>query len=171
MEASMAALAHFSFGFAAKRIAPKVPLGFLLVACGLIDIFAIVFPLIGIDANGSPPYWTHSLFMAVIWSLATAGITALVSRSLRASLVMGLLVFLHWVMDVVSWPMSVIDPSVTAGVPLFFQGSPTVGLGLYRTVFGVILGEGVMFLAGVAIYIFTLIKIKKEKKAIAQIQA
>jgi hypothetical protein len=92
-EVPMAALAHYGFGFAAKRIVPKVPVGFLLLACGALD------------------------------------------------------------------------PTITNRMPIFFQAEPSVGLGLYRTVFGVIFGEGVFFLAGVALYVTWLVKYKREKKA------
>jgi hypothetical protein len=160
----MAGLAHFSFGFAAKRLAPKVPLAVLLIACAAIDLICVGLAIFGLDPGA---YWTHSLFMAAVWSLAAFGITALISRSLRSSVVVGGLVFLHWVMDVIAWPMTAVNPTMTSSMPLFFQGSPTVGLGLYRSIFGVIFGEGVMLAAGVTIYIFTLIKIKKEKKALA----
>jgi branched-subunit amino acid transport protein len=163
----MAGLAHPGFGFAAKRIAPKVPVGFLLFGSWVLDLFAIVFPLVGIDANGSMPYWTHSLFMAAVWSLATAGITALITRSFRASLALGLVVLSHWVMDFISWPMSSIYPNITSGVPLFIKGSPNVGLGLYQTIPGVVIGECISVLGGVVLYVTRLIKYKKDKKAAA----
>ena len=40
-----------------------------------------------------------------------------------------------------------------------------VGLGLYRSVFGVILGEGVFLAAGIAVYIVTLVQIKRRQRA------
>jgi hypothetical protein len=161
-EVFMAGLAHFSFGFAAKRLAPKVPLAVLLIACGALDFICLGLMIFGLDPGA---YLTHSLVMAAVWSLAGFGITAFISRSLRASAVVGSLVFSHWLLDAITWPMTAVNPTMTNGMPLAFQGSPTIGLGLYRTVFGVIFGEGLMLAAGIVIYIFTLLKIKRDKKA------
>ncbi len=44
----MAALAHAGVGFAAKRVAPSVPLGWLLVGASLIDIVWAVFWFFGL---------------------------------------------------------------------------------------------------------------------------
>jgi hypothetical protein len=159
----MAGLAHFGLGFAAKRIAPQVPLAFLLIACGALDFLCLGLILLGLDPNA---YLTHSLVMALVWSVIAAGITALISRNFRATLVIGLLVFSHWVVDAITWPMAAVAPDYNAvGMPIVFQDAPRIGLGLYRTVFGVILGEGVFLLAGVALYVTWLITFKKEKKA------
>ncbi len=167
----MAALAHFSFGFAAKRIAPKVPVGFLLVACGILDFAAMGIQYLVTGAGMAPVIWTHSLLMAAAWALVTAGIAWLISRNTRVSLVMGGLVFMHWIMDLITWPMTAASVQAGSGVPLFLSEFPNVGLGLYRSIFGVIIGEGVMFLAGVAVYVLTLISMKREKKAAAQARA
>jgi hypothetical protein len=167
----MAALAHFGFGFAAKRIAPKVPVGFLLVACGILDFAAMGIQYLVTGAGMAPVIWTHSLLMAAAWALVTAGVAALISRNTRAALVMGGLVFMHWIMDLITWPMTAASVQAGSGVPLLFSEVPNVGLGLYRSIFGVILGEGVMFLAGVAVYVLTLIRIKKEKRTAAQARA
>ncbi len=161
----MAALAHYGFGFAVKRIVPKMPVGFLVLACGVLDLLYFGFSLLGIEPVQGVPVWTHSLVMAFAWSLAAAGLTALLSRSFRSSLALGLLVFSHWAVDAVTWPMSALDHTITNRIPIFIQAEPNIGLGLYRTVFGAVLGEGVFFLAGVALYIIWLVKYKKEKKA------
>jgi hypothetical protein len=41
-------------------------------------------------------------------------------------------VFSHWLVDFVSKPMTGVFPQDT-GLPLWFEGSPAVGLGLYRS--------------------------------------
>jgi len=161
----MAGLAHFGFGFAAKHVAPKVPLAFLLIACELLDIVCMGLLMFNLDPEA---YWTHSLVMAVAWSLAAAGVTALITRRLRPTIVMGSLVASHWVVDAITWPMTAVMPDSNAvGMPILFQDAPRIGLGLYRSVAGVILGEGVFLAAGVALYIIWLVNHKKQKKATA----
>ena len=161
----MAGLGHLGFGFAAKRLAPKIPLGFLLGACMELDLLYIGLSLLGIESVNGVATFTHSMIMAVGWSLLTAGVTALIVRRFREALVMGLLVFSHWVLDAVVWPMTAVSPDMTQSQPLFLQAQPSIGLGLYRTVFGVILGEGVFLAAGIAVYIVTLVQIKRRKRA------
>jgi hypothetical protein len=164
----MAGLAHFAPGFAAKRFAPGVPVIMLVLAGEFLDFLALGLGLAGLEPVNGGPFWSHSLFMAIVWSLLAAGVTALVSRKPRSSLVLGLVVLSHWVLDAIAWPMTAINPLYASGMPLFMGATPNIGFGLYRTVFGVILGEGVFMAACVALYIVWLVKYKKEKKAAAE---
>jgi hypothetical protein len=68
--------------------------------------------------------WSHGLFMSLVWSALAIGISYLASKNRRASLVIGLVVFSHWILDLI-----VHAPDL----PLFFQGSPLLGLGLWTT--------------------------------------
>lgn len=152
----MAGLAHTGVGLAAKYIAPKVPLWVLLVGAYAIDILWGVFFLAGIEHYPAPgivatSQWSHGLFMSVIWSIIGGLIAALVTRSVRTSLFIGFLVFSHWVVDFITKPMLAVFPS-ESGLPLLFEGSPTVGLGLYSTQIGVNIGEYGTFILGLAIY-------------------
>ena len=56
----MAALVHLAVGFASKPLSRKVPVLVLIVAAELLDIFAILFALIGIERTGLRPVdsWT-----------------------------------------------------------------------------------------------------------------
>ncbi len=171
----MAGLAHAGVGLASKRIAPKVPLWILLVAAYAIDFIWGIFYLVGVermsgaDSTTTTP-WSHGLFMAVVWSSLAGLITALISRDRRTSLVIGLLVFSHWVVDFISHPMTAVFPQDT-GLPLLFADSPLVGLGVWRTQLGVNIGEyGALFI-GLTIYILTLRKNWKEKGVLAGQQA
>jgi hypothetical protein len=60
----------------------------------------------------------------------------------------GLVVFSHWILDFVSHPMW---PSVQPDLPLLFAGSPTVGLGLWRSHGGAIAGELLLLVFSVVI--------------------
>jgi hypothetical protein len=156
-------------GLAAKKAAPKVPLWLLVVSAYVLDIVFGVFWLAGIervpaeDSGTTNPY-SHGLFMAVVWSVL-AGLTGKrVSRSTHTGWVVGLLVFSHWVVDFVAHPMTAVYPHDT-GLSLLFDGSPTVGLGVWRTKTGVNIGEYGSLILGAAIYLFTLRKPKKQNVA------
>ena len=75
---------------------------------------------------------SHGLAMAAVWTMLSMLVAAVVSRDRRATGTVGLLVFGHWLVDFVSKPMTGVFPQDT-GLPLWFEGSPTVGLGLYRS--------------------------------------
>ena len=168
----MAGLAHAGIGLAAKRITPKVPLIVLLFAAYAIDFIWGIFFVAGLEGlsspgQESPSYWSHGLFMAVVWSILIGVVVLLISRNRFAALMIGLLVFSHWVVDFISHPMTAVFPDDT-GLPLFFTDSPLVGLGIWRTQLGVNIGEYGTLIIGLIIYLLTLRKLKKEKHAAAQ---
>jgi len=152
---------HFAIAFAAKPAAPKVPLGVLLAASEALDLLCFGFAAAGIEDIGvslagltqgvrivvpaSIP-WSHGLFMSLVWSVMAAAIAYLIFRDRRASGVLGLVVFSHWVLDfIVHLP----------DLPLFFDSSPKVGLGMWATGPGLVFSgilEVTLLAGGVAIY-------------------
>lgn len=153
----MAGFAHLGVGLAAKQVAPKIPVGILVAGAYAIDIVWGGFWLAGVEkypgegvAATAP--WSHGLFMSLVWSAVTALVTVLITRNRRTALVMGLLVFSHWVVDFIAKPMTHAFPN-DAGLPLLFDGSPTVGLGLWRTALGEYIGEYGTVAAGLVIYL------------------
>ena len=159
----MAGLAHLGFGFAAKRFAPKVPLAALLAASEAIEILYVVFFLAGLGGDRAG-YLSHGLFMSVVWTLLAAGAAFIFSRSARTAAIVGLVAFAHWVLDFIVQPMTAIFPDAT-GMNVLFEGSPRVGLGLYRWIAAVVIGESTLLLGGILIYVFALRKIGREKSA------
>ncbi|HYF76427.1 MAG TPA: hypothetical protein VD973_04820 [Symbiobacteriaceae bacterium] len=161
----MAGLAHLGVGLAAKRVAPNMPVGWLVAAAYGIDIVWAGFWAAGVEhlpapgVNSAAP-WSHGLLMSLVWSLTAAALTMLISRNRRTTLIIGLLVFSHWVVDFISKPMLSAYPS-DSGVTLLFDTSRTVGLGLYRSAIGTNIGEYGTTAAGLIIYIATLILMKK----------
>ncbi len=155
---------HFVAGLAAKPLVPKVPLLILLAASELPDLLYSAFQAAGIEnpgvttvdfnqgikvlVPGSTP-WSHSLFMCIVWSVLAAALAYLFYRDRRTSSIIGLVVFSHWVLDFI----------VNPGLPLLFEGSPKVGLGLWTSNFplSVILDLG-LFVVGLVIYIRWLMK-------------
>ena len=149
---------HIAVGLAAKPVAPKAPMGALLVLATAIDTLAGVFALTGIervDANGySSIPWSHGLFMAVVWSIAGFGLAYLFSRDRRVSIVIGLVIFSHWLLDFISHPMG-LGRELPPDLPLLFEGSPKVGLGLYNSIPAALITEFGLFIAGIVIYLRT----------------
>ena len=66
----MAGLGHIGVGFAVKPLAPKIPLGVLLVATEVPDILWAVFYFTGIDRSAS----MISASPVVSWSLYVRGV-------------------------------------------------------------------------------------------------
>ena len=154
--------AHLGIGFAAKKAAPDVPLWMLLVASEVLDLLSFVFITIGVEkisavktslekgietiTPGSVP-WSHGLFMSLVWSVAAAILGYLVFKDRHSGKVIGLVVFSHWILDLIVHPPD---------LPLFLEGSPMLGLGLWTSGPGLIASmilEVVLTFGGIAIYI------------------
>lgn len=169
----MPALAHLGLGFAVKRFVPEIPLWILLISSMFLDLmsFVILFTL-----------WpTHSLIMSIVWSISLmviAQFTIMLLKSrkdkskskldilksidtFKISLIFGLLVFSHWVLDLIGWPMTVINPTLT-GTPIFFDDTITIGLGVYSSWFGALTMDIGLFVIGLAIYIHYMLKLKQK---------
>ena len=129
---------HYGVSLAAKRLAPKVSLGWLFLAVQALDLLFATFVLAGVEKMAIVPGFTaynpydlffmpysHSLLGALGWSV----VVALLARGLlgrtgaAAAIVVGACVFSHWVLDV---------PMHTADMPLAGNVSTKIGLGLWR---------------------------------------
>lgn len=148
---------HTAAALAAKKVTPEVSLGLLLGAALWLDLVWPVFLLLGIESVEIEPGstaltpldftyypWTHSLVMALIWSVAAAGLGVALLGRRRAGLVLGALVLSHWVLDLV-----VHRPDL----PLWPGVSPKVGLGLWNSLVGTLLVEGGLLVAGLWLYL------------------
>ena len=152
---------HLGVGFAAKIVAPKAPLWSLLIASELIDLLSFGFIAAGIEkvavsqtdfkfgvqtiTPGSVP-WSHGLAMSIVWSLLFGVLSLIYFRDRRTSIILGLVVFSHWILDFIVHPPD---------LPLFLEGSPNLGLGLWTSGPGLIASivlEFVLLGGGIAIY-------------------
>jgi hypothetical protein len=162
----MSPTGHLAIGFAAKKYAPKIPIGVILIAAYVIDLIYFIFLALGIEKINYNP-WSHSLLMAIIWSLFAGVVTLSASKELRSALVIGLVVFSHWILDFIVW----------GNLSLFFDKTNRVGLGLYDMIgfsltslkfdSGTILAAAIelsMLFVGLAVYLSFLRKLRKEKK-------
>jgi hypothetical protein len=151
-------IGHFAVGFGAKRLAPAVSLGTLILACQLADLVWPTLVLLGIErlsiAPGitvvtplnfeSYPY-SHSLVALICWASLAAVIYRFAHRSSRtaAVLVIAGVVLSHWVLDVATH---------RPDMPLVPGGETKIGLGLWNSLPATIIIEGAMLAAGVTIY-------------------
>jgi membrane-bound metal-dependent hydrolase YbcI (DUF457 family) len=139
----------------------------LLIATELIDILWFSFYLTGLDPNRvgiDSSTLSHSLFMSVIWSVLAALIIARIYHDNQSGTMVGLLVFSHWVVDFVTHPMGAIlgGNPFQPDLPLFFSGSPKVGLGLYNHSFTIAIVTDIgMLIIGIVIYVLHRIKLEK----------
>ena len=158
----MAGIAHLGIGLASSLLLPDVHVVILIICAYLLDIIFLGFMFAGLeqmpktDQVGEAP-WSHSLFMAIIWSSLIFIIAIFLIQNLYTSMILGFLVLSHWVIDFIVSPMTYAFPNDTGKLLHPFGGSPKVGLGLMRTKLGVVLSEGVPLTLGVVIFISTLL--------------
>ncbi len=125
----MAGISHVTMGFGFKRAIPSISVWMLILATEFLEIVWFIAFVIG-DHEG---VWTHSLLMAIVWAVLFGAVTGAIFRSTRKGLILGALVFSHWIVDLITHPMGAIfgTPGAAPDVPLWF-GGPKVGLGLYN---------------------------------------
>lgn len=147
----MAGIEHAGLGLAAKKWVPGVHLAVLMIATEVIDILWIAFSLAGMEPSLNDAL-SHSLLMAVVWSLIAGAVAAFVYRSRRSAIALGLLVFSHWAVDFITHPMTFLFPDAR-GLLLYPGGTARIGLGLYGTLPGLVAGWLALVGTGVTLYV------------------
>lgn len=117
----MSPTGHLAIGFIAKKFTPKTHVIVLLIAAYLIDLLHFCFLICGLDAADYSP-WSHSLLMAMFWSVLTILITLQITRKYRLGIILGILVFSHWILDFLVWD----------NLPVAFGKTNNIGLGFYN---------------------------------------
>jgi membrane-bound metal-dependent hydrolase YbcI (DUF457 family) len=128
-------IGHYSAALAAKAAEPRAPLWTYVIGCQLLDVGWSVLVMTGAERVSFDPSlpgsalvlehmpWTHSLPAAVLWSLAAAlAVRFAMKLSWRVCIFVGLVVFSHWLADLL-----VHRPDLE----LWFGGTK-VGLGLWN---------------------------------------
>lgn len=151
-------IGHFAVGFAAKRLAPQASLGTLFFAAQFIDLLWPSLLLLGIErvqiAPGNTAFtpldfehypWSHSLLAVLGWSVLIGVAYHLARHDRRTSLILGVLVLSHWLLDFLTH---------RPDLPLW-PGSAAVGLGLWNSVPGTLVLEIGLFVLGILIYLRT----------------
>ena len=149
-------LGHFGVALGAKDASPKVSLGTMVLAAQFVDLLWPFFLILGIEhvriAPGNTVVtplefydypFTHSLLGALCWSIVLGLVYFVVRKQTRASVVIALCVFSHWILDLITH---------RPDLPLGFAGSVYFGLGLWNSVAGTLFAEFVLFIAGAVLY-------------------
>jgi len=151
-------IGHYGVSYAAKRIAPALPLWVLFLAVQLVDVFWAIFVLLGIErvrivpgitaTNPLDLYYmpyTHGLLSALAWGVAAYLVWRFWRRGQgsRAALVLAAAVFSHWVLDFL-----VHRPDL----PLWGD-SAKVGLGLWDYPVVAFILEVLLFFGGMILYL------------------
>jgi hypothetical protein len=153
-------LGHFAVGLAAKKWAPKASLGTLFLASVWLDLLWSLFLLLGWETVVISPGITkvmsidftdyslsHSLVMALAWAILLGFVYFMFSKNEKTSLILMGVVVSHWFLNViVHRPDMHLLP---AGNPMEVRW----GLGLWNSVPGTIIVEGLLFAAGLWIYL------------------
>jgi hypothetical protein len=154
-------IGHFGVGFAAKRAAPRLSLGWLFLAAQFLDLLWPTLLLLGVERVAIVPGATvvtplqfehypvsHSLAAVAGWALAVGGGYWAFNRGRpavgRAAALLAALVASHWLLDAL-----VHAPDL----PLTPVGDgPRIGLGLWDSMTATLLVEIPIFVAGVWVY-------------------
>lgn len=149
-------IGHHAAAFVAKRAAPHVSFGTLMAAAMLLDLIWPILTLAGVEHFRVDPgntaftpldFYdypiTHSLTMALLWSVIAAVLYLAIRKSGRGAVIVGLAVLSHWILDYVTHQ---------ADLPLWPNG-PKVGLGLWNSIPATIAIELALFAAAVVLYL------------------
>ncbi|HEY6240150.1 MAG TPA: hypothetical protein VIW78_04870 [Burkholderiales bacterium] len=150
-------IGHFAVAFAAKRVAPKVSLGTLVLAAAFLDVVWPVLVLLGIERfrivsgfTAINPFdfvyypWSHSLLMSLVWALLFACLYLWAKGDRAGAAWVGITVASHWALDFVSH---------VPDMPFYPGGGERFGLGLWRSLPATFAIEGLMFAVGIALYL------------------
>ena len=149
-------IGHFGVGFAGKKLDNPTSLGTYFLASQWVDLIWPIFLLLGIERVEIEPgittvtplnfvYYpfTHSLLGIILWGALFGLIYFIFKKKLKTSLILSALVVSHSVLDLfVHIPDIVLIP----GLDL------KLGFGLWNSIAGTIILEGLIFAAGVVIY-------------------
>ena len=150
-------IGHFAAGMAAKKLQPSISLGTLFLGAQFLDLLWPTLLTLGVEhvvispgvSKVTPLEFTHypishSLLIVAVWSLLFGAGYYLLTKNQKGAAVVGLLVLSHWVLDLI---VHIPD------LPLYPGQSPKVGLGLWNSLVSTVLVEGIIFIAGTAIYL------------------
>lgn len=149
-------IGHAAVALAAKPLLPRVNLAWPLAAAFWVDMVWPVLLLAGIEHVKIDPGntaftaldfihypWTHSLVAAIVWSLLF-GLIFQITSNQNGALILGLLVFSHWLLDALSH---------RPDLPLWPGSETMIGLGLWYSVPATLAVELTMFAIGLALYV------------------
>jgi hypothetical protein len=151
-------IGHLAVGLASKRWAPRVSLGWLVLAPVFVDMLWSIFILVGIERARIVPGITkampldlehmpisHSLVGMIGWGLLLGGVYFALHKDTRAAVVLFIGVLSHFLLDWISH---------RPDMPILPDG-PHIGLGLWNFPVPALLVEVALVLGGLALYMRT----------------
>ena len=148
---------HFGAGLAAKKVNSKISLGIYILAAQFIDLIWPILILTGIEKvvvePGNTAFtplnfvsypFSHSLAAVVGWGVLFGIVYYLFKKDWKGSLLLGLLVLSHWVLDLI-----VHRPDL----PLVPGSDIKVGLGMWQSVPVTVIFELAIFAAGIFLFL------------------
>lgn len=149
-------IGHFAVAMAAKKVAPKVSLGTMILSTSFIDLLWPLFLILGIEHVRVEPGITvvtpldffdypisHSLAAVAGWSVLVGCVYWLVRKERQGALVVGLGVLSHWILDLlVHRPDLPLAPGIES----------RVGLGIWNSLPATLVLEGTLFAGGIFFY-------------------
>lgn len=149
-------IGHFAVGLLTKKNEEQPSLAMMFVAVQLLDLLWPVFILLGIESMSIDPGntklthldfenypYSHSLLMAIVWGLALGIGYFLFTKNKKGSLLLGGLVFSHWVLDLITH---------RPDLPLTPFSETKVGFGLWNYPVAEIMLELFIFGLGAFLY-------------------
>ena len=148
---------HYGVGLAAKKFAPQISLGTLVLAALFVDLLAWTLVVAGVEHFAIRPGITatnaldlydypisHSLAADVFWGALFAGGYYLVRKYWRGSVLIFACVLSHWFLDLIAHRA---DLPLAPGIHKYY------GLGLYNSRVGMLVVEGLIWLGAIVIYL------------------
>ena len=147
---------HLAASLIAVQLDRRVPLNAAVAAAFGLDLLWPLLLLLGLETVRVRPGdtaftslefvsypWSHSLAMAVAWSVLAALAARRRFASWRAAATIGALVASHWVLDFVTH-----RPDLA-----LWPGGPVGGLGLWHSIPATLLVEGALLVLGLRLYV------------------
>jgi membrane-bound metal-dependent hydrolase YbcI (DUF457 family) len=149
-------LGHYALAFGAKRLAPAVSLGTLFIACQFADLLWPTLVMLGLEIVEIDPGntlvtplnfvkypYSHSLVMLLVWSMVFALLYFAIRRGQAGATTVGVLVFSHYVLDVITH---------RPDMPVTIDGATRLGMGLWNYPGTTLATESAMFIIGTTMY-------------------
>src|SRR5689334_2229121 len=150
-------IGHFGLAFAAKKVSKRGSLGTYIIAAQFLDLLWPMLLIREIEhvtiEPGNTAFtplnftyypYSHSLLFSLIWSVAFGLFYLLLTRDRKTSLLVGVLVVSHWILDYVTH---------RPDLPLSPWADVKVGLGLWNHPAATMGIELILFLGGGFSYI------------------
>lgn len=150
-------IGHFGAGFAGKKFSKSASLGTYFLAAQWVDLIWPLLLLLGIEKVEIDPgvsavtpldftYYpfTHSLAGVIVWGLLFGGVYFIIKKNYKISIILGLLVISHWVLDLL---VHIPDLPISPGLEV------KVGLGLWNSFAATLILEGLVFAVGLFLYL------------------